>query len=66
MITPTAHEKAQWALHAQACYARGDSAMGHRYSAKAALPEGARLEDSVFDTLQRNMWDQTSEARRSA
>ena len=65
MITPTAREKAQWAMHAQACYAKGDNANGHRYSAKAALPEGARLEDSVFDTLQRNMWDATSADRRA-
>ena len=55
MITPTAHEKARWAQHAQWCYAQGRNAEGHRYSAKAALPEGARLDVAVFDTLQRNV-----------
>lgn len=52
-ITVTAHNKAEWARAAKDCYAKGASFYGHRFSAKAALPEGAMLPLDVFDTLQR-------------
>lgn len=53
MITPTHHEKLEWARMAQAAYAASENFYGHRYSAAAALPDGTTLAADVYDTLQR-------------
>ncbi len=53
MIIPTQHEKKEWSRMAQAAYKAGHNAIGHRYSAHAALPNDTGMECSVFDTLQR-------------
>lgn len=53
IIIVTQHVKNEWARMAQDAYATGRNFYGHRYSAKAALPEGTMLDVGVFDTLQR-------------
>jgi hypothetical protein len=52
-MTPTAHEKAEWARFAQAAYGAGLTWLGHRYSAAAALPVGATMATGAFDFMQR-------------
>ena len=54
MITPTHSEKMEWSRMAQDAYLHGDNFTGHRYSVMSAIPTGARLDECVFDTLQRN------------
>jgi hypothetical protein len=49
---PTDHEKAEWSRVAQACYASGNNALGHRFSAYASLERGARMPADLFDNLQ--------------
>lgn len=51
-IQPTQHEKSEWARMAKAAYKTGHNFTGHRYSAKAALPNGAAIDLAAFDTLQ--------------
>lgn len=51
-ITPNDHEKAEWARMAQAAYRTGRNAIGHRYSAAAALRHNEPLPLPRFDTLQ--------------
>ena len=51
-VTPTLHEKSEWSRLAMDAYGSGHNAVGHRFSAMAALPEGARLPVTVFDSLQ--------------
>lgn len=53
-ITPTQHEKNEWSRMARAAYASGRNWTGHRYSAAASLPNGAKLQVCAFDTLQHN------------
>ena len=53
IITPTEHDKAEWSRMARAAYRVKHNAIGHRYSAAASLPIGAKLDVSVFDSLQR-------------
>jgi hypothetical protein len=50
-LTPTAHEKSEWARCAQAAYARGCNEFGHKLSAAAALPNGASLDCETFDAI---------------
>lgn len=52
MITPTEQEKSEWARFAQAAYAAGHNAIGHRASAAASLPRGGEMALVRFDTLQ--------------
>ena len=53
-ITITNHEKSEWSRFAQAAYARGDNATGHRFSAAASLPTNAEMTVAHFDSLQRD------------
>ena len=52
MITVTNWEKSEWTRLATAAYAQGVNAIGHRYSAAAALPNGTRLDCATYDRLQ--------------
>lgn len=54
MITITQHEKDEWSRFAQAAYARRLVAVGHRFSAAASLPNGARMPVQQFDSLMRD------------
>lgn len=49
--TPTEHEKNEWARMAQDAYAKGFNAIGHRFSAAAALPRGEKIPSARFDSL---------------
>lgn len=49
--TPTEHEKNEWARMAQDAYAKGFNAIGHRFSAAAALPRGEKIPTARFDSL---------------
>jgi hypothetical protein len=57
MITPTIHEKAEWARLAQAAYEQGYNRIGHRYSAAASMPEGMRIQAWRFNDLQSDYAD---------
>lgn len=48
-MTPTQHERAEWARMAQSAYATGHNAVGHRYSAAAAYPTAMPI--ARFDAL---------------
>lgn len=50
-IQPSRHEKAEWARLAQDAYAHGDTFLGNRFSAKAALPDGVELDLAAYDGL---------------
>lgn len=50
-MTPTEHEKREWARMAQAAYQSGRNAVGHRYSAAAALRQDATISTELFDRL---------------
>lgn len=50
---PTRHEKNEWARLANAAYRNGMNAIGHTFSAAAALPEGAEISTRQFDFYQR-------------
>lgn len=50
-ITPTDHEKLEWARCAQAMYAREENANGHKLSAAAALPHGAVMYAEKYDQV---------------
>ena len=52
MITPTQHEKREWARLAQAAYAQGFNNVGHKYSGAAAMRDGQQMYVEVFDQLQ--------------
>ncbi len=51
-ITPTQHEKNEWARMAQSAYARGANSIGRRYSAAASLPRNSQMQLEYFDALQ--------------
>lgn len=51
-ITPTEHNRNEWARFAQDAYNHHQSFYGHRYSVAAATMTGPVRVD-VFDTLQR-------------
>jgi hypothetical protein len=57
-IQPTTHEKAEWSRMAKSAYKTGHNACGHRFSAAAALPNGAVITLKDFDELQEiyRMW----------
>ena len=52
LMTPTGHDKAEWARMAQSAYAAGRSDVGHRFSARAAMAEGDQLYVGEFDAYQ--------------
>ena len=49
---PNQHEKNEWSRMAKAMYANGHNAIGHRYSAAAALRNGDSIQQKRFDQLQ--------------
>lgn len=51
-ITPTRHEKLEWARCAQAAYRQSKNDVGHTLSAMAALPENTPLRVHQYDCLQ--------------
>jgi len=51
MITPTRHEKLEWARCAQAAYRHGRNNDGHTLSAAASLSEGMRMSCARFDMV---------------
>lgn len=51
-ITPTAHEKAEWARLAQAAYAADLNTVGHRFSGAASLRNEHKMMLATFDSLQ--------------
>jgi hypothetical protein len=53
-MTPTDHEKREWARMAQAAYGSGHNSIGHRYSGAASLPNCGHIELTKFDSLQRD------------
>jgi hypothetical protein len=52
LITPNHHEKMEWARMAQDAYAKNLNAIGHTYSAHAAMRTGEQLTIQQFDSLQ--------------
>jgi hypothetical protein len=52
VITPTQHEKNEWARFADAAYASGRNSTGHRFSAAAALMNDQSMSVARFDSLQ--------------
>ena len=50
-ITPTAHDRSEWARMAQDCYRNGANFYGHRMSAAAA--KSGEMEIGAYDTLKR-------------
>lgn len=53
-MTITEHNRMEWTRMAHDMYKHGINYLGHRYSAKAALPEGTRLTCAAYDCLQDN------------
>jgi len=51
-IQPNQNEKNAWAAMAQAAYTQGRNDIGHKFSAAASMPNGARTSSSTFDKLQ--------------
>ena len=45
------HEKNEWARMAQDAYAKGLNTYGHRFSALAAMPQGAAMHIQEFDVV---------------
>jgi len=54
MVTPTQHEKCEWATVAEAAYKAHYNDIGHTFSVAATLPNGAQLTVKQFDELQSN------------
>ncbi len=52
-ITPTGHEKAEWARLAQDAYSRGLNHIGHKFSAAASLPRACQIDIPTFDAMQK-------------
>lgn len=52
MMTPTEHEKREWARMARAAYGAGHNDVGHRFSAAAALRAGEAMPAARFNHLQ--------------
>lgn len=52
MITPTPHEKHEWARFATVLYSKRLNAFAHKFSAAAALPRYAAIDLQTFDQLQ--------------
>ncbi len=50
-LTVTQHNRSEWSRMAQDAYAKGRNDVGHRMSAKAALPEGHRLTCAEYDAI---------------
>ena len=48
----TAHNKSEWSRLAKDAYSKGVNYLGHRYSAAAALPDGAAIPIDRYDILQ--------------
>jgi hypothetical protein len=57
-MTPTPHEKSEWARMAKSAYNTGHNAVGHRFSAAASLRKDAAISLKDFDELQElyRMW----------
>lgn len=53
MLTPTAHEKAEWSRMARAAYAADRNDIGRRYSVAGSLPMSGQMTVGYFDRLQR-------------
>ena len=51
-ITPTRHEKLEWARLAQAAYAIDRNDVGHRYSGAASIRDAQSIPVATFDYLQ--------------
>jgi hypothetical protein len=51
-ITPTSHEKNEWARLAQAAYRSGATGVGHRFSVAASGRADAEMPLPMFDALQ--------------
>lgn len=49
-ITPTRHQKLEWARMAQAAYSTDHNWTGHRFSGLASIPDSASLPIAVYDT----------------
>ena len=54
MVTPTQHEKYEWATVTQAAYKAQYNDIGHTFSVAATLPNGAQMTIKQFDELQSN------------
>ena len=54
MVTPTQHEKCEWATVAEAAYKANYNEIAHTFSVAATLPNGAQLTVKQFDELQSN------------
>ena len=52
VITPTEHDKAEWARLAQDAYRLGLNDTGHRFSGAAALRRGEPITYQAYDALQ--------------
>src|SRR5262245_35944665 len=54
MVTPTQHEKCEWACVAEAAYKANYNEIAHTFSVAATLPNGGKLTIKSFDELQSN------------
>ena len=54
MVTPTQHEKCEWACVAEAAYRANYNEIAHAFSVAATLPNGAQMTIKSFDELQSN------------
>jgi len=54
MVTPTQHEKYEWATVAEAAYKAQYNEIGHTFSVAATLPNGAQMTIKQFDELKSN------------
>jgi hypothetical protein len=59
MVTPTQHEKCEWACVAQAAYRCMCNDIGHTFSVAASLPNGGQMTVQRFDELQANVCRQS-------
>ena len=51
-MTPTRHEKLEWARMAQAAYAIDRNDIGHRFSGAASIRDADDMPLAMFDELQ--------------